>query len=48
MGPPGTDPFGGNEPPKGIDMVFRPLWTSRLAVFAALLLASFGGRGWKW
>jgi hypothetical protein len=25
-----------------------PLWTTRLAVFAALLLASFGGRGWKW
>jgi hypothetical protein len=29
-------------------MLFRPLWSSRLAVLAALLLASFGGRGWKW
>jgi hypothetical protein len=29
-------------------MFFRPLWTSRLTILAALLLASFGGRGWKW
>ena len=29
-------------------MSFRPLWTSRFVVFALLLLASFGGRGWKW
>jgi hypothetical protein len=29
-------------------MFLRPLWTSRLAVLGALLLASFGGRGWKW
>jgi hypothetical protein len=29
-------------------MSFLPLWTNRLALFAALLLASFGGRGWKW
>jgi hypothetical protein len=29
-------------------MPFLPVWTTRLAVFAAILLASFGGRGWKW
>jgi hypothetical protein len=29
-------------------MMFNRIWTSRLALFAALLLASFGGRGWKW
>jgi hypothetical protein len=26
----------------------RPLWANRLVLFAALLAASFGGRGWKW
>jgi hypothetical protein len=26
----------------------RLLSTSRLVIFAALLVASFGGRGWKW
>jgi hypothetical protein len=29
-------------------MSLRPLLTSRLVIFAALLVASFGGRGWKW
>jgi hypothetical protein len=29
-------------------MSFLPVWTTRFALFAALLLASFGGRGWKW
>jgi hypothetical protein len=29
-------------------MSFRRLWTSPLVVSVALLLASFGGRGWKW
>jgi hypothetical protein len=29
-------------------MSFLPVWTTRLALFAAVLLASFGGRGWKW
>jgi hypothetical protein len=26
----------------------RSLMTNRLVIFAALLVASFGGRGWKW
>jgi hypothetical protein len=29
-------------------MSYLPLWTTRLAIFAAVLLASVGGRGWKW
>jgi hypothetical protein len=29
-------------------MWLRPLLTNRLVIFAALLAASFGGRGWKW
>jgi hypothetical protein len=33
---------------KGFEMSFLPVWTTRLAVFAAVLLASVGGRGWKW
>jgi hypothetical protein len=29
-------------------MSLRRLWTSPLVVGLTLLLASFGGRGWKW